>query len=190
MADSSPTLRYAVVGAVAFAVLIATLSWLVREQHISPFSVLGRLCKAVSDPFIKPVERRMVRTGGNPVHAGWWLVLVTTVVGLVMLALARWLGGRAREVNVAASGGERGVYVLVVVWTYYVLVGAIIVRIVGTWFGMFQYNRWIRPAYWLTDWIVKPVRRILPPFSGWDWAPLAAWLLLWIARNLLLRIAV
>src|SRR5690242_20042183 len=136
-------LRYSVLSAVSLAVLIATLSWLVREQYVSPFSVLGRLFRAVSDPFIKPVERRMVRSGGNPVHAGWWLVLVTTAVGLVVLALTRWIGGRAREVNAAASGGGRGVWVLVVVWTYYVLVGAIIVRIVGTWFGMFQFNRWI-----------------------------------------------
>ena len=181
-------LRYSVLGVVSLAIIVATLSWLVREQHISPFSVLGRFCRAVSDPFIKPVERRMVRSGGNPVHAGWWLVFVTTVVGLVVLALARWLAGRAREVNAAASGGGRDVYVLVVGWTYYVLVGALIVRIVGTWFGMFQYNRWIRPAYWLTDWIVKPVRRILPPFSGWDWSPLASWLLLWIVRQALLSV--
>src|SRR5256885_6392325 len=100
-------LRYSVLGVVSLAIIVATLSWLVREQHVSPFSGVGRFCKAVSDPFIKPVERRMVRSGGNPVHAGWWLVFVTTVVGLVVLALARWLGGRASEGRAAGSGGGR-----------------------------------------------------------------------------------
>jgi len=80
------------------------------------------------------------------------------------------------------------VYVLIVVWGYYLLVGALIVRIVASWFGMFQYNRWIRPAYLLTDWLVRPLRRILPPFSGWDWSPLAAWLVLWVAKLALLKI--
>src|SRR5438093_1276982 len=138
--------------------------------------------------FGKPVERRLVRSGGNPVNAGWWLVLVTAVVGLVVLALSRWVMGLARDVNFAAHGGARGVYVLIVVWGYYLLVGALIVRIVGSWFGMFQYNRWIRPAYLLTDWLVRPIRRILPPFSGWDWSPLAAWLVLWVAKLALLKI--
>ena len=48
-------LRYSVLGVVSLAIIVATLSWLVREQHVSPFSILGRFCKAVSDPFIKPV---------------------------------------------------------------------------------------------------------------------------------------
>ena len=183
-----PVLRYAVLGAVGLAIVLATLSWLVRGQVVSPFGVLGRFCRAVSDPFIKPVERRLVRGGGNPVNAGWWLVLVTAVVGLVVLALARWLAGLARDVSWAAHGGGRGVYVLIVVWGYYLLVGALIVRIVASWFGMFQYNRWIRPAYLLTDWLVRPLRRVLPPFSGWDWSPLAAWLLLWVAKLVLLKI--
>jgi len=109
-------------------------------------------------------------------------------VGLVVLALSRWVMGLARDVNFAAHGGARGVYVLIVVWGYYLLVGALIVRIVGSWFGMFQYNRWIRPAYLLTDWLVRPIRKILPPFSGWDWSPLASWLLLWIAKQALLSV--
>jgi len=82
-----PVLRYAVVALVALAIVVATLSWLVRQQIVSPFGGLGRFCRAVSDPFIKPIERRLVRGGGNPVNAGWWLVLVTAVVGLVVLAL-------------------------------------------------------------------------------------------------------
>jgi len=183
-----PVLRYAVVALVALAIVVATLSWLVRQQIVSPFGGLGRFCRAVSDPFIKPIERRLVRGGGNPVNAGWWLVLVTAVMGLVVLALSRWLAGLARYVYWAAHGGTRGVYVLIVVWGYYLLVGALIVRIVASWFGMFQYNRWIRPAYLLTDWLVRPLRRILPPFSGWDWSPLAAWLVLWVAKLALLKI--
>ena len=189
MPGTLPVLRYAVVALVALAIVVGGLSWLVRQQIVSPFGVLGRFCRAVSDPFIKPVERRLVRSGGNPVNAGWWLVLVTAVVGLVVLALSRWVMGLARDVNFAAHGGARGVYVLIVVWGYYLLVGALIVRIVGSWFGMFQYNRWIRPAYLLTDWLVRPIRKILPPFSGWDWSPLAAWLLLWVLKRVLLSLA-
>src|SRR5947208_15109260 len=129
-------LRYTVLGAVLLAIVVATLSWLVRQQIVSPFGVLGRFCRAVSDPFIKPVERRLVRSGGNPVNAGWWLVLVTAVAGLVVLALSRWVMGLARDVNFAAHGGARGVCVLIVEWGYSLLGRPLIVRIVGSPLGM------------------------------------------------------
>jgi uncharacterized protein YggT (Ycf19 family) len=36
--------------------------------------------------------------------------------------------------------------------------------------------------YWLTDWIVEPIRRILPTMGQFDLSPLAAWLLLMALR--------
>jgi len=36
--------------------------------------------------------------------------------------------------------------------------------------------------YWLTDWIVEPLRRILPPMGQLDFSPLVAWLLLMVLR--------
>jgi uncharacterized protein YggT (Ycf19 family) len=182
-------LRYAVFALVSLAVLVAVLSWLVRERHVSPFGPLGRLCRAVSDPFLKPIERRLVRGGGNPVQAGWWLVLGTAVLGLVVIFLAKWLVGVGLDVSAAARGGRGAVFRLAVNWAYLLLVGALIVRVVASWFGMFRYNKWIRPAYVLTDWIVRPLGRVLPQFSGWDWSPLVAWLLLLAARNILLAVA-
>jgi len=62
------------------------------------------------------------------------------------------------------------------------------VRVIGSWFGAFRYSRWMRPAYALTDWLVEPLRRILPPFGMMDVSPLAAWFVLWVLRQLLLSV--
>src|SRR6266581_2810349 len=113
-------LRYTVLGLVVLAALVAFGSWVVRRRRVSPFGVLGRALRAITDPVVKPVERRLVRMGGNPTHAGGWLFV------------------------------------------------ALIVRVVAAWFGMFRYSRWIRPAYILTDWIVAPVRRIVPLVGAFD----------------------
>jgi len=48
----------------------------------------------------------------------------------------------------------------------------------------------VRPAYVLTDWVVEPIRRVLPPAGGFDWSPLAAWLALWVLKRVLLTIVV
>jgi uncharacterized protein YggT (Ycf19 family) len=77
---------------------------------------------------------------------------------------------------------------VIVNWTYAVLVAALWVRVIGSWFGAFRYNRWVRPAYFLTDWIVEPLRRVLPRFGAFDWSPLAAWAALWMLKTLIVRI--
>ena len=65
--------RYTIFGLVALAALIALGSWLIRTRRISSFGAVGRALRALTDPVIRPVERRLVRMGGNPVHAGGWL---------------------------------------------------------------------------------------------------------------------
>ena len=46
----------------------------------------------------------------------------------------------------------------------------------------------MRPAYTLTDWIVEPLRKIVPPFGLVDFTPLVAWVLLQIGLSIILRV--
>jgi YggT family protein len=46
----------------------------------------------------------------------------------------------------------------------------------------------MRPAYALTDWLVEPIRRVLPPVGMFDLSPLAAWFVLWAIKLLLLSV--
>src|SRR6058998_752250 len=97
--------RYTIFGLVALAALIALGSWLVRTRRLSPFGALGRALRALTDPVIRPVERRLVRMGGNPVHAGGWLVVITAVAGIVLLSLTGWLYSTFLIAHAAASAG-------------------------------------------------------------------------------------
>src|SRR5205823_3583268 len=85
--------RFAVIGVFAVSLVVALASWLVRTQRVSPFGAVGRVLRTASEPLIRPVERRLVRAGGNPVHAGWWLVVGVAAVGVVLLSLLNWLAG-------------------------------------------------------------------------------------------------
>ncbi len=181
-------LRYVVIGLVVLAALVAFGSWLIRTRRVSPFRVPGRMLRGVTDPVMRPVERRIVRMGGNPVHAGGWLVVITAALGIVLLSLAGWLVTTLQVAYASASGGPRGTFALIVNLLYRILFVALVVRVIGAWFGMFRYNRWIRPAYVLTDWIVEPLRRIIPPMGGFDLSPIVAVILLAILRQIALRI--
>jgi YggT family protein len=188
MPDVLTLLRYTVFGAFGVSVLAATGSWLVRTRRVPPFSALGRFARSASDPLIAPVERRLLRSGGNPVNAGWWLVMGVAVAGILLLALARWLVQAAWSLRLTLDAGPAATFGLAVSLVYSVLVIALIVRVVGSWLGVFRYTAWMRPAYFLTDWIVEPLRRVLPHFGPFDWSPLAALVGLWILKAVLLAI--
>ncbi|HMH82492.1 MAG TPA: YggT family protein [Gemmatimonadales bacterium] len=180
--------RYVVLGAFAVSLLVALAGWLVRTRRISPFGAPGRALRAASDPLIRPVETRLVRAGGNPVHAGWWLVVGVAAGGVLVLTLWNWVVRTAYGVSAAFTQGPRGAIALLIVTAYQILIVALVVRVVASWLGFFRYTRWLRPAYVLTDWLVEPIRRVLPPMGGLDWSPLAAWLALVVLKQVLLMV--
>jgi len=188
MPELQLALRYVVFAAFAASALVALASWLVRTRRISPFGALGRTLRSASDPLIRAVETRLVRAGGNPAHAGWWLVVAVAAAGVLLVTLGNWLVETAYGVAAAFSAGPRAAIALAVVVAYKIIVVALVVRVLASWLGYFRYSRWLRPAYALTDWVVEPIRRVLPSTGGLDWSPLAAWLALWVLERLLLTI--
>ncbi len=107
---------------------------------------------------------------------------------MVLLALLDWAIGASYRFSAAWSGGPRGLLALLVGTAYAVLILALAVRVVGGWLGFFRYARWMRPAYALTDWLVEPIRRRVPPMGGFDWSPLLAWFVLWVLKAVLLSL--
>lgn len=180
--------RFVVFGAFGLSVLAALASWLVRSRRVSPFSALGRTLRAASDPVIRPVETRLVRSGGNPVNAGWWLVVGVAAAGVLFLSALNWLLGTLAGAAWAAGGGVRGALAFTINAAYTVVFAALVVRVISSWFGVFRYTWWVRPAYVLTDWVVEPIQRLLPLTGGVDWSPLVAWLALWVLKLILLSL--
>jgi len=181
-----PVVRYAVFGLVVVAALVALGSWLLRSRRISPFSALGRTLRSLTEPVMRPVERRIVRMGGNPTYAGGWLIVLTAIAGIIVVSLAGWLYTTYEAAHAAASGGPAQTARLIIELVYRILFFALLVRVIAAWFGMYRYSRWIRPAYVLTDWLVEPLRRVVPAVSGWDLSPIVAVLILMALRSLLL----
>ena len=182
--------RITVLALFGIATLAAVASWLVRTRRVSPFSPLGKVLRRGSDPVLRPVEPTVVRLGGNPVNAGWWLIVFVALGGIVALTTIEWLVTAVWGTLSAVEKGPLAVVVLLVRGTYTVLVFALLARVVASWFGRGRYTRWLRPAYTLTDWIVEPIRRFLPPLGMFDVSPLVAWFALWLLRGFVLKMIV
>ncbi len=70
----------------------------------------------------------------------------------------------------------------------YVFIIVMLIRVVFSWVSPYPTNAVTRFAYRVTEPILAPVRRILPPMSGIDLSPLvvmlSAYLLISVLRNI------
>ena len=180
------TVRSIVLLALAFATVVALTHWGVRSRRITPFGAWPRMVRRVSDPVILPLERRVVRAGGSPQNAPLWLLGLVIGCGLLLLSLTQWLIGTASSLVLLADGGPRVWLRVTLSAVFTVLMAAILIRVIGSWLGIGPYRKWMRPFYQLTDWLIDPIRRILPPMGMFDFSPMVAWLVLYVVRGFVL----
>jgi YggT family protein len=178
--------RTAVVVALVYASAIGLTHWAVRSRRITPFGAWPRFMRRASDPVLLPLERRIVRSGGSPQDAPLWLVGLVIAGGLLLLTLVHWLAGFVATLGYLATAGPRTWLRFAVSTLFSVLMIALFVRVIASWFGISPYRPWMRVAIALTEWLLGPIRRILPPVGMIDFSPLVAWLLLSLLRGFVL----
>lgn len=168
------------------ATIVAATHWAVKSRQLRPSGSWPRLVQRWSDPVIRPFQRRVHRWGGNPQDAPLWLAVAALFAGLALVLLERWLVGTILGIA-AMRGAPAAVWLRFVIGSFIgLLMAAILIRVIGSWLGAGRYNRWMRPVYVVTDWIVEPIRRRLPPMGALDLSPVAAYLLLLMLREILL----
>lgn len=61
----------------------------------------------------------------------------------------------------------------------------LIVRVLMSWFNPNPFNPIVRLLYGLTEPVLEPVRRVLPPMGGFDLSPLVVFFAIMILKRLL-----
>lgn len=179
-------IRAIVVLALLYSCIVALTHWGVRTRRLNPFGAWPRWVRRISDPVLTGLERRIVRAGGSPQDAPLWLIGIVIVGGLVLLSLTQWLIGSAARFQYLSAAGPRTWLATLISLAFSVVMAALFIRVIASWFGIGRYRRWMRPVYALTDWVVAPIHRVLPPVGMIDFSPLVAWLMLWVLREFVL----
>jgi YggT family protein len=180
--------RYTVFGLVALAAIAALAAMMVQRRVLNPFGRTARTLRDLTDPFMKPIERRILRSGGNPQSAPLWLIGGALLAGILAVTAADWVAAEVTIMAAAVDGGARSIAWLIADWAFNILMFALIVRVLGSWIGIGQYNKWMRPFYLMTEWLLAPLRRVLPPIGMMDFSPLVAWFLLSLLRRAVLSL--
>ena len=178
-------------GFFAFALVVAifcALDWMVRTRRLNPFGGVAGFLRSTIRPLIAPVERRIVRAGGNPQTAPWWTLVVVVLAGIILLSL---LGFVREQVILAAAmlqSGPSGLYRLLISWVFAVLRAALIVRVLLSWVPHHPFAWYVRWSYKLTEWMLSPLRGVVPLMGMMDITPILAYVLLGLVESFLGRI--
>ena len=177
-------LRIALLSAALVMAAIAVVDWLVRTRRVNAFSPIARFFRQRIDPLLEPVERRVIRAGGVPANAPWWALAAIVILGIVLLAFLDFAAGLIADLMVGISGGPAGVLRLLVFWTFTFLRIAILVRVIASWLPVGPYSPWVRWSFTLSEPVLRPLRRVIPPFRSIDITPIIAFFALGIIEGL------
>lgn len=164
---------------------LAAIAWLVRTRRVQPFGSLGRVARSLSDPLITPVERRLGRFGITHANAPWWALLVLLLLGAVTLGALGFLRDVLVTSYYASSQGPIGIVRLGISTGFALLQLAIIVRVVISWIGG-THSVVGRIATAMTEWFMRPLRRVIPQIGMVDISPIVAYFALSLLRGVVL----
>jgi YggT family protein len=179
--------RILVFAVFSVSLVVALTHWAVKHGHLQPFGPLPRTVRQLGSPLLKTFERRLHRSGGNPVDAPYTLFWIALLGGLAFIAVVEWLVGLGYEVAYSAEAGPGAVLRFVVNLAFSVLMIAILIRAFASWFGVSPYSKPMRLVYGLTNWIIEPLRKVVPPIGVIDITPMVAYFVLYLLRSVVMR---
>ncbi|HXV16848.1 MAG TPA: YggT family protein [Gemmatimonadaceae bacterium] len=185
-----------VLGAVRFALAIiagifaifCVIDWLVRTRRVNLFGPLARFSRSRIDPVLEPIERRVLRAGGNPASAPLWALAAVVIGGILLISVLDFLRDEILGLAFALQGGAGGLFKLLVAWTFDFIRIAILVRVVSSWLPISPYSGWIRWSYVVSEPILKPLRQVIPAMGPIDITPIIAYFLIGFLQVQVLRL--
>jgi YggT family protein len=168
--------------------IICVIDWAVRTRKISPFNAVARFFRSSVDPFIAPVERKVLRAGGTPASAPLWALVAVVIGGIIIISVLDFIRAEVVRAMYFSNQGSAGIFRLLVSWTFSILKIALLVRVVSSWLPVSPYSKWISWSFRLTEPILAPLRRVVPTLGAFDITPIVAYFLLGLIQSFLLRL--
>ncbi|MBA2733784.1 MAG: YggT family protein [Acidobacteria bacterium] len=169
---------YGVVAVIITVIVLMLLRLALNYADVNPFSKPALLVRRFSDPLVDPVRRGLARTGLDPKIAPVGTILIAILLGYFALQLVGTFLGTIVGV---IDSLERGAIVSLIGHLLYGLLALlsllIFMRIVFSW-GASSENRVLRFLIKVTEPVLAPARRIIPPLGMFDISPIVVLLLI------------
>jgi YggT family protein len=169
---------YVIVGAIMGVILLVLARVLLNYADVNPFNRSAITVRQFSDPLVNPVRRILISYGLDQKLAPFVTILIAILIGWLLLEMVSSVVFTVRGVITSLQAGAfrplTG-YILFGVLALYSL--CIVARIILAW-GMSYGNRIMRFLVRITEPVLGPFRRIIPPLGMFDISPIIVLLIL------------
>ncbi|MBA3765409.1 MAG: YggT family protein [Acidobacteria bacterium] len=169
---------YVVVTVIMTVIALMLVRLAVNYADLNPFSWLALTVRRLTDPLVNPVRRRLTGFGLDQKFAPLISILIAIILGYFTLEI---VGTVLFTVSGLLLSVQRGAVVAIVGFLLFGLLAVysllIFMRIIISW-GASHTNRLLIFLRRLTDPVLVPFQRIIPPLGMFDISPIVVLLLL------------
>lgn len=183
LSRTSLFIGWAIQAIIIGVILLMILRLIADALDLNPFGWASRTIRRLTDGLIVPVRGGLRNFGIDPKFAPLVAILLVILLGYFVLQLVDTIfftiAGVITSVQIGAVVAVLG-FLLYGLISIYILL--IVIRIVFSW-GMVSYtNRIMRFLVDVTEPLLGPLRRMIPPLGWIDISPFVAFLILWLFR--------
>jgi YggT family protein len=154
------------------AMILRFVLQLVRADFYNPIS---QFVVKITNPLVVPLRRVIPGYAGIDI-ASLGLAILLQIVGIAAIFLLRF--GTIPAPTLLLVGGMLGVVALLVQLYFFALLAMIIL----SWVAQGSRHPAILLLYQITEPVMAPVRKLLPPMGGLDFSPILVFILINIAQ--------
>ena len=174
-------LTWAISAIIVAVIVLMVLRLIADAMDLNPFGWMSRNIHRLTDGLVVPMRGGLRNFGMDPKFAPLVAILIVILVGYFLLQL---VGTIATTIAGVLVGIQEGAIISVLGFLLYgaisIYILLIIIRIVFSW-GMVSYtNRLMRFLVDVTEPLLGPLRRMIPPLGWIDISPIVAFIILWL----------
>jgi len=177
---------WGVTAVIVAAIVLIVLRSVLNYMEANPFTWLAVNLRRSTEPVLAPVRAVLRGSRLDPRVAPFIAVILIIVAGyLVVLVVGSVLNTIAGIIHAVSSrplGAPVAIigYLLFGFLSLYTL--AMFIRIIFSWVGMSYANRLMRFFFIITEPLLGPLRRTIPPMGMFDVSPIVAFIILWLCK--------
>src|SRR6266704_6098819 len=160
------------IAAVVAGIMLILLRSLFNYTEANPFKWSVRTSRRLTEPVLTPVRGVLIAMRVDPSVAPFIAVLAIIVAGIVLYQVASNVMNTVAGVMYAATSGQLGAPVAIIGYLLFGCVGlytlAIFVRIIFSWIAFSYTNPTMRFLFRVTEPLLAPLRRYIPPVGMFD----------------------
>ena len=174
-------LNWVITAIIVAVIVLMVVRLIIDAMDLNPFAWTSRTLHRLTDGFVIPVRGGLRGFGADPKFAPLVVILIAILLGYFVLQLVGTIGvtllGVLQSLQSGAIVAVLG-FIIHGLLSIYILL--IIIRIVFSWAMLSYTNRIMRFLVDVTEPLLGPLRRIIPPLGWLDISPFVAFLILWL----------